>query len=116
MCQVSNSRNENTFFCLRYFYNNTSFLQKKETLLTNEGIITGFDPCEYASIIECPCACGNYVFHFTGTGDSTNIVIDNKEILKFAANTQFPVRLTVDWQNTTRCGQKAIKILGYKLL
>ena len=90
--------------------------KKKEVLLTNEGIITGFVPCDYACIAECPCACDNYIFHFTDAGDTTNIVIDNKTILKLPANTQFPVRLTVDWQNTTRCGQKAIKILGYKLL
>ena len=89
--------------------------KKKEVLLTNEGIITGFVPCDYACIVQCPCACDNYIFHFTDTGDTANTVIDNKEILEIPANTQFPVRLTVDWQNTTRCGQKAINILRYKL-
>jgi hypothetical protein len=89
--------------------------KKKETLLTNEGIITSINPCEYTCVLDCPCACGNYMFHFTDIGDTTNILIYNKTIFKFPANIQFPVRVTVDWQNTTRCGVKAIKILNYEL-
>jgi len=90
--------------------------KKKEVLLTNEGVITGVNPCEYACVIECPCACGNYLFHFTDTGDSSNVIIDNRDTINLPLNTQFPVHITLDWQNTTRCGVKAIKILKYKLL
>jgi hypothetical protein len=90
--------------------------KKKEVLLTNEGVITGINPCEYACVIECPCACGNYLFHFTDMNDTSNIIIDNHAIFKLPSNTEFPVRVTVDWQSTTRCGVKAIKILKYKLV
>jgi hypothetical protein len=90
--------------------------KKKEVLLTNQGIITGINPCQYACLIDCPCACGNYLFHFTNSVDTSNIVIDNREIFQFPTNTQFPVRITLDWQNTTRCGIQSIKVLNYKSL
>jgi hypothetical protein len=89
--------------------------KKKEIQLTNGGEITGISICDYACIAACPCNCGSYIFHFTDTGDSTNVVIDNRGIFNLPSNTQFPAHVTVDWQNTTRCGVKAIKILNYKL-
>jgi len=90
--------------------------KKKEPLLTNEGVITGINPCAYACVINCPCACGNFLFHFTDTGDTSNIIIDNQSIIQLPTNGKYPVRLTLDWQSTTRCGIKAIKVLNYKLL
>jgi hypothetical protein len=90
--------------------------KKKEVLLTNEGVITGVNPCEYACVIECPCACGNFLFHFTDTGDTSNVIIDDHDAINLPSNTQFPVHITLDWQNTTRCNVKGIKILKYKLL
>ena len=90
--------------------------KKKEILLTNKGEITGYSFCDYACTETCPCACGGYIFHFTDTGDTTNVVIDNRGIFNLPSNVRFPILITVDWQNTTRCGVKAIKILNYKLL
>lgn len=93
-----------------------SSCKKKDILLTNEGEITGFSVCDYACIAGCPCACIGYIFHFTDTGDSSRVIIDNSPIISLPSNVQYPVHITVNWQNTTRCGEKAIKIINYKLL
>ncbi len=93
-----------------------SSCKKRETLLMNEGVITGLDLRECPCIVTCPCSCGGYIFHFTDTGDTSRIVIDNGTIFNLSSNVQFPVKVTVDWQSTTRCGTKAIKILKYKFL
>jgi hypothetical protein len=82
----------------------------------NIAVIDGRDPCEYACIINCPCACGDLYFHFTDTSFTDNIPIDNQEIFKFPPNTTYPVKVKVNWINTTRCGVFAIRITGYQIL
>ena len=100
------------FICVGYFSCNKENVQ----VFQNEGVITGINPCEYTCLVGCPCSCGNLIFHFIDTVYTTNIPVDNPLIFKFPSNTQFPVYVKVDWQNTTRCGLTAIKIINYKIL
>jgi len=104
-------KNLSTLFALSILFS----CKKNEPQLSSEGVITGINPCQYACVINCPCACGNFLFHFTGAGDTSNVIIDNRSIINLPNNVQYPVRITLDWQSTTRCGIKAINILNYKL-
>jgi hypothetical protein len=92
-----------------------SSCKKNETLLQNEGEITGVDARLCPCVVACPCSCGGLIFHFTDTGDNTRIVIDNPSIFNLPYDVRFPVHITLDWQSTTRCGTKAIKIIKYTL-
>src|ERR1700682_159254 len=94
----------------------TGSCKKHETLLMNEGVITGVDVRECLCTLTCPCSCSSLIFHFTNTGDSSRVIIDNGTIFNLTSNTQFPLNITLDWQSTTRCGIKAIKVLKYKML
>ncbi len=89
--------------------------KKQVNTFENEGVITNLDfracPCD----VSCPCGCGGFVFHFTDMNDSTRVVIDNNSIIQLTPGTTYPVYLTVDWENTTRCEVKAMNILRYKI-
>src|SRR5450631_3982273 len=89
--------------------------KKSETHLTNMGVITTIDARGCPCVLPCPCACGGYVFHFTDMKDTSRTIIDNNSIIQLPSGTKFPVYITLDWQNTTRCGVNSIKILSYKL-
>ena len=93
-----------------------SLCKKHEILLRNEGVITGIDVRGCPCVVQCPCACRGLIFHFTDMGDTTRSVIDNGSFIQLPSSSTFPVYLTLDWQSTTRCGVKAIKIISYKLL
>ena len=90
------------------------FSCKKEKAFLNEGEILGLNHRQCPCIENCPCACGGLMFHFTDEADTTNIVIDNAAIFQLPANTHFPVHVKVNWQNTSRCTIKSIKITDYK--
>ena len=81
----------------------------------NNAEIDGRNPCKYLCLVGCPCACGNLYFHFRDTAYTANIPIDNPEIFNFGSDTKFPVYVSVNWENTTRCGVTAIKITSYKI-
>lgn len=81
----------------------------------NKGVIRGWNPCDYPCVINCPCACGSYFFHFTDGPDTANIVIDNPDFFHFPATVHFPVPIEVNWLNTTRCHVRAIRITAYKM-
>jgi hypothetical protein len=90
--------------------------KEEERSFQNNGVITGTDMRGCISVDTCPRVCGGFLFHFTDTIYSDNIPIDNPQIFNFSSNTKFPVYLRIDWQNTTRCGVFAIKIINYKIL
>jgi len=92
------------------------FCKKHEILLRNEGVITGIDVRECPCVVQCPCACGGLIFHFTDMSDTTRSVIDNGSFIQLPSASTFPIYITLDWQSTTRCGVKAIKIINYRLL
>jgi hypothetical protein len=79
----------------------------------NLAVITGINPCAYACVDTCPCACGNFLFHFTDSSFAGNIVVDNPTIINLPLNTKFPVYIKVNWVNTTRCDIAAIRITAY---
>jgi hypothetical protein len=81
----------------------------------NLALVNGRNPCEYACLVNCPCACGDLYFHFIDTSFTDNIPIDNPDIFKFPTNTIYPVMVKVDWINTTRCQTFAIKITSYQI-
>jgi hypothetical protein len=81
----------------------------------NLAVVDGRDPCQYACLVNCPCACGDLYFHFIDTTFTDNIPIDNPGIFKFTTNTIYPVTVKVDWINTTRCQTPAIKITSYQI-
>ena len=85
-------------------------------LYQNEGVITGVDLRECPIIAGCPGVCGGLFFHFIDTTYNTDIPLDNPEIFNLPSNTKFPVYVKINWENTTRCGTTAIKIIGYKIL
>jgi hypothetical protein len=77
----------------------------------NTAVITGVNlracPCNVA----CPCACGGIYFHFTDTGDTSNIIVDNPGIFQLSTQIRsFPVNLKVHWKSSSRCGMKAIVV------
>jgi hypothetical protein len=80
----------------------------------NNGVITGMDARLCPCAVACPCACGTLIFHFTDTVYTANIPIDNPGIFNLSSNTQYPVYVRVNWQNTTRCGVTAIKITNFE--
>jgi hypothetical protein len=90
--------------------------KKHEPVLTNEGVITGVDYRACLCTLDCPCECGGFLFHFTDMSDTSRTIIDNNSIFQFQSNDIYPIRVTVEWQNTSRCGTKAMKVLSYKLL
>ena len=92
------------------------FSCKKEKAFLNVGEILGFDLRQCPCIRSCPCTCGGLIFHFTDEADTTNIVIDNAAIFQLPANTHYPIQVKVNWQNTSRCGMRSIKITDYNLL
>ena len=96
----------------------TIFSCKKDNAKSfkNEGVITGTDPRQCPCVVTCPCVCGLLLFHFTDTAYTSNIPLDNPQIFKLPSNTQFPVHVKVNWENTSRCGLTAIKITEYKML
>ncbi len=90
----------------------------RKTPLTNfqsRGIITGIDarmcPCNDI----CPCSCGGYIFFFQDSVSIDRIVIDNPQIFKFSADVKFPINFMLNYENTSRCNAKAIKILNYQV-
>ena len=87
---------------------------QKATPFQNLGVITGIDTRLCPCAVACPCVCGTLIFHFTDTVYTANIPIDNPGIFNLSSNTQFPVYVKVNWQNTTRCGVTAIKITGFQ--
>jgi hypothetical protein len=85
--------------------------------MENEGVITGISVSTCVSIASCSNVCdGSLYFHFTDISDTSDIAIDNPTIFKFPQNARFPIRVSVNYQNTTRCSISAIKIIGYKML
>src|ERR1022692_235620 len=94
------------------------FSCKKDTKsLSDEGVVTGISVSTCASIAACPNVCdGSLYFHFTDRADTKNVVIDNPTIFKFPQNANFPVRVSLDYISTTRCGITAIKVTWYKIL
>lgn len=96
--------------CLLY-----SCKKEKAVVYANDGVITGIDMRQCPCLLECPCACGGLIFHFTNTSDTSRIIIDNARIFKLTNNPQFPVRIKINWQNTTRCNARAIKVTSYAL-
>jgi hypothetical protein len=89
---------------------------KKETAYSNEGVITGIDLRLCPCVVDCPCACGSLIFHFTDTGDTTRTILDNPTIFQLPDNVQYPVHVKINWQSTSRCNISSIKITGYKIL
>ncbi len=100
------------FICVVYF----SCQKDKGKSFQNDGVITCIDARQCPCLVGCPCVCGGLLFHFIDTVYTTDIPLDNPGIFKLASNTQFPVYVKIDWQNTTRCGVTAIKITNYKIL
>jgi hypothetical protein len=98
--------------CIFYFSCKKSVQVAKP--FENNAVVTGIDarlcPCD----VSCPCVCGTLIFHFTDTVYTSNIPIDNPGIFNLSSNTQFPVYVRVNWQNTTRCGVTAIKITSFE--
>jgi hypothetical protein len=86
---------------------------KHQTFSTDEGVITGTDLRGCPCVVSCPCACGGFIFHFTDMNDTSRTIIDNMSIILLPPGPTFPIKITVDWQNTSRCGLKAIKVLSY---
>lgn len=97
------------FFCLM------QFSCKKEKAFSNEGVISGVDLRQCPCVLECPCACGSLIFHFTDKGNTDRIIVDNPAIFQLPANVNYPVYVKVNWQNTTRCSISSIKITDYKI-
>lgn len=89
---------------------------KKVKLFENHGVITGMNLLQCPCTQSCPCGCGGLFFHFTDAADTSNIIIDNPIIFKLPAGSRFPVYVTVQWQNTSRCNTAAIKVVSYKIL
>jgi hypothetical protein len=81
----------------------------------NNAVITGLDMRDCPCVVNCPCICGGILFHFTDTTYTANIPIDNAAIFNLTTDTQYPVYVKVNWQNTTRCGVTAIKITGFRV-
>ena len=92
------------------------FCCKKEKAFANEGVITGIDVRNCPCVAACPCSCGGLIFHFTNSGDTSRVYIDNSIIFNLASNYRFPVRVQLDWLSTARCDMPAIKIIRYKIL
>lgn len=90
------------------------FSCKKEKTFSNEGEILGFDHRQCPCVETCPCVCGGLIFHFTDRADTANTVIDNAAIFQLPANTNYPVHVKINWQNTSRCNINSIKITDYK--
>jgi hypothetical protein len=93
--------------------------QKNTRTLEDEGVITGINVKECASLAGCPNVCdGALYFHFTDIGDTSNVAIDDPGIFRLSQNQngQFPIRVLVDYQLTTRCGIKAIRVIRFKKL
>jgi len=82
----------------------------------SEGVITGINLSQCPCIVQCPCGCGGLFFHFVDTVYTANIPLDNPQIFNLPGNVKFPVYVTLNWKNTSRCGVTAIKILDYKIL
>ena len=89
--------------------------KEKAAVYAGQGVITGIDRRQCPCTLACPCACGGLLFHFTNPGDSSGAVIDDATIFQLPDNTQFPVRVKINWQNTTRCDIKAIKVTSYAI-
>ncbi len=98
--------------CIAFF----SCKKTKIILYQNEGVITGINASQCPCIISCPCVCGGLFFHFVDTVYTANIPLDNPGIFNFPSNTNFPVYVKLNWDNTTRCGTFAIKITEYTTL
>jgi hypothetical protein len=88
--------------------------KKYNPFFTNKGVITNFDYRSCLCVVSCPCGCGGFEFHFTDINDTSRTIIENN-IIQLPAGTVYPVYLTVNWQNTSRCGVKAIRIVSYEL-
>jgi hypothetical protein len=98
--------------CTVYF----SCKKDKVKLFQTEGVITGINVRQCLCVAECPCACGGLFFHFIDTVYTANIPLDNPQIFNFPSNIKFPVFVKINWENTTRCGTTAIRIIDYKIL
>ncbi len=104
------------YFTVLFFLASIFSCRKNETYLQNEGVITGIDLSGCPCSVQCPCVCGGYFFHFTDMDDTSRVIIDNRLLIQLPSDVKFPVRLILDWQNTNRCGIKAIRVANYKLL
>ena len=98
--------------CLAYF----SCKKDKVKSFQNEGVVTGINASQCPCIAVCPCGCGGLYFHFIDTAYTANIPLDNPLIFNFPSNIKFPVYVKINWENTTRCGTTAIRIINYKIL
>ncbi|MDN3657935.1 hypothetical protein QWZ08_19940 [Ferruginibacter paludis] len=87
--------------------------KEKVVVYANEGMITGIDLRYCPCLLECPCACGSLVFHFTNGADTSRMTVDNPAIFQLPDSPRFPVRVKLNWQNTSRCNMKAIKVTDY---
>ena len=75
------------------------------------GLVLGVDMRSCPCAIGCPCACGGTMFQFTENPlDSSIYYVDNPEIFHLPANAKYPVKVSVAWENTTRCGVHAIRV------
>ncbi|HUX84352.1 MAG TPA: hypothetical protein VMV20_03910 [Chitinophagaceae bacterium] len=103
---------------LLLFFLTLLFSCTKETprRFQNEGVITGINAEEFPCKASCPCGAGGVFFHFTDTSYTADIIVDNPQIFNLAAGSHFPVRVMVDWQNTSRCGITAIKITQFMVV
>jgi hypothetical protein len=91
------------------------FSCKKDTAVAykNEAVIAGINLTECPCVISCPCTCGGLLFHFTDSAYTENIALDNPAIFNITSGTKFPVRVKINWENTSRCSTSSIKITSY---
>lgn len=90
--------------------------KKSQPAFMSNGVITGVDVSQCPCRIDCPCACGGLIFHFTDTTNTSRVLLDNASDLRLSPDVKFPVQLKLNWVSTNRCGMNAIKITGYKIL
>ena len=82
----------------------------------NTAVISGINLCASPCVLECPCFCQKIYFQFTDSTYTNNIPVDNPEILNLPQSVTFPVHLKLNWVNTTRCGQFAIRITSFEII
>ncbi len=93
-----------------------SCVKENPRLFQNEGVITGIDVSLIPCVFGCPCSSGGVYFHFTDSSYTGNIVVDNSEIFHLSPGSHFPVRVMVDWQNTSRCKIPAIIVTRFMVM
>ncbi len=91
------------------------FSCKKETIFSNEGVITGVDVRLCTCVVTCPCTCSSLIFHFTNRGDTTRVILENLGTIQLPTGVHYPVYIKLNWINSTRCNIQAVKITDYKI-